>query len=79
VDLGVGLAVSRGEPGPAGQFVGAGEPLDVADLGDEHRAQGRADTGDRLHRDVARILGQSVAGKVREDVDLEVDHLHDPT
>ena len=47
VHVGVGLVVLGGQPGPAGQLRGAGEPGDVTDLGDEHRAQDRPDPGDR--------------------------------
>ena len=50
VDMGVGLVVLGGEPGPAGQLCGGTEPGDVADLGNEHRGQHRPDPGDLLQR-----------------------------
>jgi hypothetical protein len=40
VDVGVGLVVLGGQPGPAGQLRRRGEAGDVADLGDEHRPRG---------------------------------------
>jgi hypothetical protein len=53
--LGVGLAVFRGEPGPASQLRRAGKPTDVADLGDEHRREHRPDPGDGLNGLVAEV------------------------
>ena len=47
-DLLVGLVVGGGEPGPAAQVPGGGEPPDVADLGHEDRSQHRTDAGDGL-------------------------------
>jgi len=41
---GVGLAVSRSQPGPGAQLGGASEAVHVTDLGDEHRRQHRSDT-----------------------------------
>ena len=39
--LDIGLAVPRGQPGPAAQLGGAAEPVHVADLGDDDRGQRR--------------------------------------
>ncbi len=45
VDLGVGLVVLRRQSRPAAQLRGTGEPVHVADLGDEHCAQDLTDPG----------------------------------
>jgi hypothetical protein len=45
MDLGVGLAVPWGQPGPAGQLSGAGEAVHVADLGTEHCCEHRPNPG----------------------------------
>jgi hypothetical protein len=47
---GVGFAVSWGQPGPRAQVPGTGEPVYVADFGDEDRRQGRSHPGDDLDR-----------------------------
>jgi len=75
---GVGLAVARGQPGPAGQLRGAGEPGDVTDLGDEHRREHRADPGNGLDRGVAGIGAQSPGDEVGEQPDLELEVLDQP-
>jgi hypothetical protein len=72
VHRGVGLAVSRGQPGPAGQLGGSAEATDVADLSDEHRPEQRPDTRDLLDRPVARIGAQPAGDQLGEGVDLEV-------
>ena len=79
VDVGVGLAVGRGQPGPAGQLRGGGEAADVTDLGHEHRPQGGTDAGDGLHRQVARIASEPAADQPSEQVDLEIQAIDQPT
>ena len=74
----VGLPVARGQTGPAGQLSRSVEPAHIADLGAEDRAHGRADAGDGLHRGVARVVAQPVAGKLAEGVDLDVDVCDEP-
>src|SRR4051812_18963171 len=69
---GVGFVVAWGQPGPAGQLGGSGEATDVADLGDEHRAQHGPDSGDVLDRPITRIVPQPVVGEPGEHLDLEV-------
>jgi hypothetical protein len=72
VHRGVGLAVSRSQPRPAGQLRGPAEATDVADLGDEHRPEQRSDTRDLLDRPVAQIGAQPAADQPGEGVDLEI-------
>jgi hypothetical protein len=43
-DVTVGLAVPWGQPGPRAQSSSVGETGHVADLGDEHGSEYRADT-----------------------------------
>src|SRR5262245_26125861 len=75
---GVGLAVTRGEPGPRTQVPGGGEAGDVADLGDEHRRPGGADPGDLLDRPVAGMGGQSGGDPPGGQLDLPVEALDQP-
>jgi hypothetical protein len=75
---GGGFPVARGQTGPTGQLRRSAEPAHIADLGDEDRAQGRAHAGDGLHRGVARVVAQPVAGKLAEGVDLDVDVCDEP-
>ena len=70
--------MARSQPGPRGQLARAREPGDVADLGDEHRPEQRADPGDLLDRGVAGISSQPVGDQPGEGVDLEVQHLDHP-
>ena len=54
----VRAADSRGQPGPAGQFAGAAEPGDVADLGEHDQRGELADAGQRgQHLDPRVCLG----------------------
>ena len=78
VDLGVGLVVLGGQAGPAGQLRGPGEPADVTDLGDEHRAQGGAHPGDGLHRGEAGVGAQPGGDQPGEGVDLELARVDQP-
>jgi class 3 adenylate cyclase len=55
---GVGLAVAGRDPGPGAQLRGAGEAVDVADLGNEDTRQHRAHGGDGLDGQVADVAGQ---------------------
>src|SRR5262249_38807971 len=61
-DRGVGLAVPRGEPGPAAQLLGAAEPADVADLGHDDRAEDPTDARQLADGPVAVMPGQQVRG-----------------
>jgi hypothetical protein len=61
VHVGVGLVVARGQPGPAGQLLRAGEAVHVTDLGGEHGSQRRADAGDGQDRGVSGVGGQPAA------------------
>ena len=65
VDLGVGLAVPGCHPGPGAQLLGAGEPGDVADLGDEHRRQDWSDAVDGLDGLPAKVAGQAASARLR--------------
>jgi hypothetical protein len=55
---GVRLPVPRCQPGPRAHFAGIGEAGDVAELGDEHRGQDRADAVDLLDHAVTTLLTQ---------------------
>ena len=57
---GVGPVVARGQPGPRTQPGGTGEPMHVTDLGDEHRAQEGAHTGQLLDPLVAGVPDELV-------------------
>src|ERR1035438_4119453 len=57
-DLGVRLTVTGRQPGPRAQLARVLEPGDVADLGDDHRGQHRADAGQLLDHLVAAVTGQ---------------------
>ena len=57
---GVGLVVARGQPGPRTQPGGIGETMHVSDLGDEHRAQDGAHTGQLLDRLLAGVPDELV-------------------
>jgi hypothetical protein len=50
--------VAGRESGPGAQLRSAGEAVDVADLGHEHRRQHRAHPGDGLERQVVDVAGQ---------------------
>ena len=58
VNLGVGLAVTRAPPRRRTQLVRRREASDVADLGNEHRGQHRADPVDRLDRPIPTMIDQ---------------------
>jgi hypothetical protein len=64
--------VAWGQSGPAAQLLRAGEPADVADLGDEHRGKGRADPADLLDHPVATVPGKPVRDHRPERFDLAV-------
>jgi hypothetical protein len=64
--------VAGGQPGPAGQLRRPVEPIDVADLGDEHRGYGRPDSGDGLDRLVAGVVAQPASSQLDEQLHLEV-------
>src|SRR5829696_3672757 len=72
LDVGVGLAVARGEPGPRAQMAGAVEPMDVSDLGNEHGAEHGADAAQRLDRVVAGVAAQAAVGPGVAVADLTV-------
>ena len=55
VDGGVGLAMARGQPGPASSPAGRADAGDVADLGNEHRGKHRTNSRDGL---AAPVVGQ---------------------
>jgi len=55
-----------------------GEPGDVTDLGHEHRRQGGTNAGDVLDRGVPRRGRHSTADRTGEQVDLEVQVIHQP-
>jgi len=78
VHMSVGLVVLRRQTGPAGQLLGAGEPDDVADLGDEHRTQGRPHTGDGEYRPVPGVADQIAPHNAGEHVDLELQRADHP-
>src|SRR6187397_2888448 len=69
VHRGVGLAMPRGQPGPAAQLLRPGEPAHVADLGDEHRGERRADPADLLDHPVAAMPGEPARDHLPEQVD----------
>src|SRR5512133_2329777 len=69
---GVGLAMPRSQPGPAAQLLRPGEPGHVADLGDEHRGEGRTDAADLLDHPVAAVPGEPVGDHRPEQLDLPV-------
>jgi hypothetical protein len=73
--VGVGFVVLGRQPGPRRELGGLGEPGDIADLGDEHRAQDRPDPGQLLHRDIAGIGDQPPAGRAGRTVDLVLEVL----
>ena len=62
----------RGQPGPRRQLLRSLEAGDVADLGDEHRTQQWAHTGDLLDGLVAGIGAQPATDELGVQVDLEV-------
>ena len=71
-DVAVGLAVTWGQPGPRTQPPRVGEPGDVADLGDEHGGEHRADPTQRLDRLVAGMTLQPAVDANVAVVDLAV-------
>ena len=64
--------MGRGEPGPAAEVAGRGEPRDIADLGHEDRGQHRADAGNGLDGVVAEVAGEIRGGLFFEQGDLAV-------
>jgi hypothetical protein len=78
VDLGVGLPMAGGHPGPGAQLLRPGEPGHVADLGDEHRGQHGADAVDGLDRPEAGMGLQLRAGAFGQHVDLESERIDQP-
>ncbi len=66
------------QPGPGTQLLRAGEPGDIADLGDEDRCEDRSDPVDGLHRQIARMTGQFRRGPLRHDIDLEIEGVDQP-
>lgn len=52
---GVGLAVTRRQPGPGAQVGGASEAVGITNLGDEHRRQRRCDPGHLLDGLIAAV------------------------
>ncbi len=76
--LGVGLVVLGGHPGPAAQLLGGAEAVHVADLGDEHRAEDRADPRDLSAPRIAGVADQPSTDDAGEHVDLEVQVLDQP-
>ena len=73
VDLGVRLVVAGGEPGPAGQLVGRGEPADAADLGHNDRRHSLAHVVDGLDSAIALVVSQQFVDLPFEQVDLFVE------
>jgi hypothetical protein len=69
-DLGVGLAVPRGQAGPRAQLARVPEPGDVADLGDDDGGEHRADAGQLLDHLAAAVGGQQVRDHLAQHGDL---------
>jgi hypothetical protein len=69
---GVRLVVTRREPSPGAQLGRAGEAMQVADLGHQHRCQHRAYAGDGLDCQVTDITGQPSGDLALQGRDLLV-------
>jgi hypothetical protein len=68
--LEVRFAVAGSQPCPAAQLRRAGEPADIADLGDDDRRQDRADTRQDLERAVPVMTPQQVGDDGIQQGDL---------
>ena len=75
MDLRVRLAVARGQPSPAGEFLRPSETPHLADLGHEHRREHRADATDLLDRAIATMPRQQLSDHVVEPSDLGIQHV----
>src|SRR5215213_1140456 len=74
-DGGIGLTVSRCEPGPAAQLLSAAEARDVTDFSDEYGGEDRSDTVDVLDRSIAGVVGELCVNAQLKFRDLLVEHL----
>jgi hypothetical protein len=59
-----------GEPGELGELLLVVEPADVADLGDEHRGEGRADPADLLDHPIPAMSPEPMVDHRPEQLNL---------
>jgi hypothetical protein len=71
-DGGVGLAMVWGEPCPAGQILGTGEPVNLTDLGDKDRSEGRSDPADLLDHPIPAMTAEPMSDHRPEHLDFTV-------